>query len=102
MTSAADTEVGSEAVSSTTSAAKAAWITSALSIITAPIGGRPPWPRSDRVSAASRSGRNIPKSTTAGSRSSGSPLFDRARYRSSRSKHPGCPDIRAAIPDPRQ
>jgi hypothetical protein len=56
-------------------------------------GGRPPFDRSERASAASRSVRKTSKSTTAESRSNGSPVLDSAAYRSSRSNKPGCPAI---------
>jgi len=63
--------------------------TSTLNIITASIGGRPPFERSDRSNDASGPARNISKSTTEASRSSASPIFERAAYRSSRSNSPG-------------
>ncbi|GMG84821.1 hypothetical protein LNKW23_40370 [Paralimibaculum aggregatum] len=50
--------------------------------------GTPPFARSDRLGAVSRSALKISTSTTAASPSSGSPALERAAYRSSRSKKP--------------
>src|SRR3954454_13653460 len=52
-------------------------------------GGRPPFERSARDTAASSAGRNISKSTSALTRSRSSPLAESSRNRSSTSKNPG-------------
>jgi len=62
-------------------------------ISTASEGRRPPRLRSARGSAASSSARNASKSTTALSRSSGSPEADSQPSRFSASRNPGRPDI---------
>ncbi len=58
-------------------------------------GGRPPFDPSDRFSVATSRGRDTSKSINAASLTSGSPVSDRRRYRSSRSNNPGC---RIAVP----